>query len=179
MFTVLGRRFRQTRGAAIGNQISPTLANATVAVHEQIFAEKVDYVIRNDSQRMWCIRYVDNRLVVMAKTLSNNPHIKSFLEDNFYQEPVVLESVTAPDAVQEFLGFDLQVQIYKILLLIRDAPWKVRPSSSAGTLQRKLAAYNSKKLSIMKFVFPESQKQVQLKQLKTVFVRAGYQLSEL
>ena len=34
MFTVLGQTFRQTRGAAIGNQISPALANATVAVHD-------------------------------------------------------------------------------------------------------------------------------------------------
>ena len=179
MFTVLGQTSRQTRGAAIGNQISPTLANATNAVHEQRFAEKVDYIMHKHFQQVWCIRYVDNRLVVIAKTMCDHPFIKDFLEDNFYEEPVVLESVATPDAVQEFLGFDLQVHTYKILLLMREAPWKIRPSSSAGTLRQKLAAYQSKKHSIMKFVFPDSEKMMQLKELKTMFIRAGYQMTEL
>ena len=154
MFTVLGQTFRQTRGAAIGNQISPTLANATVAVHEQRFAEKVDYIMCKHFQQVWCVRYVDNRLVVIAKTMCDLPFIKDFLEDNFYEEPVVLESVATPDAVQEFLGFDLQAHTYKILLLMREAPWKKRPSSSAGKLRQKLAAYQSKKHSIMKICLP-------------------------
>ena len=179
MFTVLGQTFRQTRGAAIGNQISPTLANSTVAVHEQRFAEKVDYIMHKHFQQVWCIRYVDNRLVVIAKTMCDHPCVKDFLEDNFYEVPVVLESVATPDAVQEFLGFDLQVRTYKILLLMREAPWKIRPSSSAGTLRQKLAAYQSKKHSIMKFVFPDSEKMMQLKELKTMFIRAGYQMTEL
>ena len=179
MFTVLGQTFRQTRGAAIGNQISPTLANATVAVHEHMFAEKVNYIMQKHPQQVWCIRYVDNRLVVIAQTICDHPHIKEFLQDNFYEEPVVLESVTTPDAVQEFLGFDLQVQSYKILLLLRESPWKIRPYSSAGTLKQKLVAYHSKKHSIVKFVFPDSEKITQLRELKTMFLRAGYQLMEL
>ena len=104
---------------------------------------------------------------------------KNFLQDNFYKEPVVLETVTTPDAVQEFLGFDLQVQSYRILLLPREAPWKIRPCSSAGTLQQKLAANQSKKQSIVKFVFPDSEKTLQLRELKTMFLRAGYQMMEL
>ena len=179
MFTVLGQTFRQTRGAAIGNQISPTLANATVAVYEQMFADKINYLFRAHSQNLWCIRYVDNRLVVMSKQLYEDPDIRNFLDDNFYQEPVVLESVTTTDASQEFLGFDVQVESYKILLLLREAPWKIRPYSSAGTLRQKLSAYNSKKLSIVKFVFPESQKSLQLAQLKTIFNQAGYALANL
>ena len=172
MFTVLGQTFRQTRGAAIGNQISPTLANATVAVHEQMFAEKVNHIMQDHSQKVWCIRYVDNRLVIIAKSMCDHPNIKTFLQDDFYEEPVVLESVTTPDAVQEFLGFDVQMQTYKILLLLREAPWKIRPSSSAGTLRQKLAA-------ILKFVFPDSEKTLQLNDLKTMFIRAGYQMTEL
>ena len=121
---------------------------------------------------------MDNRLVIIAKTTRDHSHIKSFLEDNFYEEPVVLESVTTPDAIQEFLGFDVQMQTYKILLLL-EAPWKIRPSSSAGTLQQKLAAYNAKKLSILNFVFPDSEKLTQLTELKTMFIRAGYQMSDL
>ena len=44
MFTVMGGTFRQTRGAAIGNQISPTLANATVAVREQQYANSIHHL---------------------------------------------------------------------------------------------------------------------------------------
>ena len=144
-----------------------------------MFAEKVDYIMHNHSQQVLCVRYVDNRLVIIAKTMCDHPHIKDFLQDDFYEEPVVLESVTTPDAVQEFLGFDLQMQTYKILLLLREAPWKIRPSASAGTLRQKLAAYQSKKYSILKFVFPDSEKILQLKELKTMFIRAGYQMTEL
>ena len=49
VFTVMGRTFKQTRRAAIGSQISPTLANATVAVREQQFAAQINHLCRRCS----------------------------------------------------------------------------------------------------------------------------------
>ena len=40
VFTVMGKVFRQQRGATIGNQISPMLANLTVSLLEQHFLEQ-------------------------------------------------------------------------------------------------------------------------------------------
>ena len=40
VFTVMGKTFRQQRGATIGNQISPTLANLTVSLVEQKLVEE-------------------------------------------------------------------------------------------------------------------------------------------
>ena len=180
MFTVMGRTFRQSRGAAIGNQISPTLANATVAVRAQQFANSIHHLFRQFPNSLWCIRYVDNRLlVVLGVSLENNPDVRRFLADEFYEKPVELETVLTPDATQEFLGFDLIMQSYRLVMLLREVPWKIRLPSSAGAQQHKLAAYFSKRHSIKRLVFPETAQQSQLLQLQEMFIRAGYQAQDL
>ena len=179
MFTVMGGTFRQTRGAAIGNQISPRLANATVAVREQQFANSIHHLFGQFSNSFWCIRYVDNRLVVLDASHENHPDVRRFLADEFYEKPVELETVHTPDATQEFLGFDLVMQSYRQVMLLREVPWKIRLPASAGAQQHKLAAYLSKRHSFKGLVFPESAQHSQLLQLQEMFIRAEYQAQDL
>ena len=67
--------------------------------------------------------------------------------------PVELETVSATDAEQEFLGFDVQVLQASISVLLCDEPWKVRTCNSAGVRAQKLAAYFSKRYNILRYTW--------------------------
>ena len=86
--------------------------------------------------------------MVLDVSLENNPDVRRFLADEFDEKPVELETVLTPDATQEFLGFDLIMQSYRLVTLLREVPWKIRLPSSAGAQQHKLAANFSKRHSI-------------------------------
>ena len=69
---------------------------------------------------IWCVRYVENRLVVLDAFLKKPWEFQCFLADELYEKPVELETVYTPDATQEFLDFDFQS--YKPILLLREVP---------------------------------------------------------
>ena len=50
--------------------------------------------------------------------------------------------------------FDAQVLRASISVLLRDEPWKVRLSNSAGVKAQKLAAYFSKRYNILRYTWP-------------------------
>ena len=65
IFSQLQQTFQQIRGSAIGNQISPVLANITVSLTEQDWLEQteVQQYLQRHADRILITRYVDNRLV--------------------------------------------------------------------------------------------------------------------
>ena len=64
VFTVMHKVFRQTRGATIGNQISPMLAGLTVSIEEEIYVSHLQSFFDANKPLFFCTRYVDNRLVI-------------------------------------------------------------------------------------------------------------------
>ena len=105
--------------------------------------------------------------------------LKSLCSDLFYSSPVELEAVFATGAEQEFLGFDVQVQRASIFVLLRDEPWKVRLSNSAGVRAQKLAAFFCKKYNILRYTWPPEARTQQLLNLQRVFEHAGYPREDL
>ena len=69
VLTVMGKTFRQQRGATIGNQISPMLANLTVSLVEQKFAEENTSQLQRAAPHFYCVRYVDNRLLTVDQCI--------------------------------------------------------------------------------------------------------------
>ena len=149
--TVMGKSFRQQRGATIGNQISPTLANLTVSLVEQKFVEQNSLQLQRTAPHFYCVRYVENRLLIVDQRWMHLSCLKTLCSDLFYGSPVELETVSATDAEQEFLGFDVQVLRASVTVLQRDEPWKVRICNSAGARAQKLAAYFSTCYSILRY----------------------------
>ena len=110
VFTVMHKVFRQTRGATIGNQISPMLAGLTVSIEEEIYVRHLQSFFDAYKPLFFCTRYVDNRLVIVSDRILRDHRLQHFLHNNFYQHPVELEHVTSSDAIEEFLGFDYATQ---------------------------------------------------------------------
>ena len=70
-FTQMGRIVKQTRGSAIGNQISPSLANIAVSYKEQQWYESHRNALEALRSQVYIIRYVDNRLVLCSDDIAN------------------------------------------------------------------------------------------------------------
>ena len=100
VFTVLGKTFRQQRGATIGNQISPMLANLTVSLLEQQFFGKHSEQSARIESEFFCVRYVDNRLLIVDTRWTHLSCIQKLCSDLFYGSPIELEAVTSEDAEQ-------------------------------------------------------------------------------
>ena len=69
LFVHLGRVLKQVRGAAIGNQVSPVLANIAVSILEQAWATAAKVILDEQRHTFFCVRYVDNRLVLVSTRL--------------------------------------------------------------------------------------------------------------
>ena len=82
-FTQMGRIFKQTRGSAIGNQISPSLANIAVSYKEQQWYDSHRSALEALRSQVYIIRYVDNRLVLCSDTTSNRWFFQQFLAPIF------------------------------------------------------------------------------------------------
>ena len=83
-FAALGRVFAQQRGAAIGNQISPVLASISMAfLVEQTWYNQYEYFLSQVSNQFLCLRYVDNRIVLINKSLTGHPAFQHFLHNDF------------------------------------------------------------------------------------------------
>ena len=176
VFTVMHKVFRQCRSATIGNQISPMLAGLTVSIEEEIYVRHLQSFFVNNKELFFCTRYVDNRLVVVSRRLLQDYRLHHFLTNNFYQAPVELEHVTSKDVTEEFLGFDLQLQHHRLLLILRPERWKIREPNSAGPERHRTAAFHCARLHIERHVWPSTVRESQLVQLRHHFADAGYTL---
>ena len=174
VFTVMHKVFRQTRGATIGNQISPMLAGLTVSIEEEIYVRHLQSFFDAYKPLFFCTRYVDNRLVIVSDRILRDYRLQHFLHNNFYQHPVELEHVTSSDAIEEFLGIDLQLNHHRLQLLLRPDLWKIREPNSAGPERHRTAAFQCAKIHIERHVWPPHIRAQQLLRLRQNFAEAGY-----
>ena len=82
-------------------------------------------------EKFLCLRYVDNRIVLIDKQLVHHPSFQHFLHGDFYQPPVQLEAVNTPGVQCEFLGFDIQISpTYAVEMIMTKDRWRFRLPSS-------------------------------------------------
>ena len=119
-------------------------------------------VLQHVQHRFLRLRYVDNRVVILDKTLLH-PRLRTFLHDNFYIPTVQLERVKVPYAQCEFLGFDIRTDpIRSIAMILHRDDWRYRLPSSGATQAQKSALYNSSEHSMLKYVWPATLREQQL-----------------
>ena len=80
LFSHMKRIFKQQRGSAIGNQISPSLANIAVSYLEHQRFQKQKGALINHAGELYIVRYVDNRLYSVVSIWQTNGSCKSFLQ---------------------------------------------------------------------------------------------------
>ena len=172
IFSQLQQTFQQFRGSAIGNQISPVLANITVSLTEQDWLNRpqVQQYLHTHSNRILITRYVDNRLVLIDQSQQHHAIIQPFLQDTFYQEPVILED--EPD--NSFLGCTIDLQKHTLSYIQPNNAWQFQSFGSAASTQHKLSAAYSRICLAARHSHPYKQAQHDVEFLIQSYVSLGY-----
>ena len=175
LFAQMNRMFKQQRGSAIGNQISPSLANVAVSFLEQAWHDKHEARIRRLGNELYIIRYVDNRLVLCSEALAEQPFMQEFLSAYFYRHPVELEPVHSG----EFLGTILRSGSRTLVFQQPTESFQFRPMNSAGTLAHKMSAALARICLASRNCFPKSQAEQDVQILIDAYKTYGYDPREL
>ena len=175
LFAQMNRMFKQQRGSAIGNQISPSLANVAVSFLEQAWHDKHEARIRRLGSELYIIRYVDNRLVLCSEALAEQPFMQEFLSAYFYRHPVELEPVHNG----EFLGTILHSGSRTLVFQQPTECFQFRPMNSAGTLAHKMSAALARICLASRNCFPKSQAEQDVQILIDAYKTYGYDPIEL
>ena len=80
LFTQMQQVFQQVRGSAIGNQISPVLADIAVSYAEEQWWIQNAHLIQPFRDRFFICRYVDNRLVVYSDCIAHCSWMKELCQ---------------------------------------------------------------------------------------------------
>ena len=173
LFTQMGQCFQQVRGSAIGNQISPILANITVSHTEHLWLQSLQRPLPTTT--FFTCRYVDNRLTMMHRTEQHRPDIADFLQPTFYQQPVLLED--EPD--NTFLGCTIDPLRPSITYNHPTATWQFHAWTSATAKQHKLSAAYARIHLSANHTYPITQAHKDVETLIRTYSDLGYPISPL
>ena len=176
-FSQLQQTFQQIRGSAIGNQISPVLAHITVSLTEQDWLDQpeVQQYLQRHADRILITRYVDNRLVLIDQSQQHHPAIQPFLQDTFYQDPVILED--EPD--NSFLGCTTDLHKHTLSYNQPGNTWQFQSLGSAACTQHKLSAAYSRICLAARHSHPYEQAHRDVESLIQSYVSLGYPYKQL
>ena len=175
LFSHMKKVFRQQRKSAIGNQISPSLANIAVSYLEHQWYQKHKDALEKHSGELYIVRYVDNRLVFCGQHLADRWFMQEFLADFFYRHPAELEAVTNG----EFLGTILDANLRTLSFQQPAASFQFRPFRSAGTEAHKLSAAAARICSASRYSFPDQQARSDVQQLVKSYLEYDYPATTL
>ena len=170
LFTQMQQVFQQVRGSAIGNQISPVLADIAVSYVEQQWWIQNEHLIRPFRDHFFICRYVDNRLVVFSEAIAHCSWMKELCQLEFYQHPVELEEVESG----EFLGTVLHPAERRLAFIIPNKQFQFKPSNSAGSDSHKMAAVNSRICLASRCSFPQSQRDQDVHEIGRQYINRDY-----
>ena len=91
------------------------LAGFTDSIEEEIYKRHLQSFFSSNKDLFFCTKHVGNRLVIVSHKTIEDRRLQHFLCNNFYPHPVEHEHVGSKDAVEGYLGFDLQNFNYSII----------------------------------------------------------------
>ena len=174
-FQCMGIVFQQSRGATIGNQLSPALCGLTVAAEEQMWFESFQLFLSSHRHLVFLSRYVDNRFTILPASIAESPAFTKFVDLDFYQPPVQLEEV----GDLHFLGFVVSVPDRKISYILPDRKWQIRNPKGASTQATLFSGFKSRLISIIRYTWPIQDVRPAVKQLIRFYVQNGYDQQQL
>eukprot|EP00438_Fugacium_kawagutii_P027131 Skav225194 [mRNA] locus=scaffold3065:150056:151534:+ [translate_table: standard] len=167
IFIQMGQCFQQVRGSAIGNQISPVLANITVSHTEHHWQRTHTSPL---PPTFFTCRYVDNRLTLIHATDTRSHLVREFLEPTFYQDPVLLED--EPD--NSFLGCVINPNTHTLTYTHPTDRWQFHSWASATAPQHKLSAAFARIHLAANHTFPPAQAHADVNTLLLTYEDLGY-----
>ena len=173
IFQAVNVIWHQIRGAGIGSHISPTLSNLAVSMIERTWFQTYEQILTAPSFPFLAIRYVDNRYIIFPEERIEDPSIQTLAQDDFYQHPVELETVTN----NELLGFIVDSRLRTIEYKLPE-PWQIRDFASAGSLRLRLSGLRSRCHLISRYTYPRTGCPARIHSLVQLYIAKGFQSSD-
>ena len=131
--------------------------------------------LAKQSDELYIVRYVDNRLVLCGQHLADRWFMQEFLADFFYRHPVELEDVTNG----ELLGTILDANLRTLSFQQPAASFQFRPFKSAGTEAHKLSAAAAGICLASRYSLPDQQARSDVQQLVKSYLECDYLATKL
>jgi hypothetical protein len=171
-FKCMDLMFQQDRGAIIGGHASPSICSMAVAYREFVWARAYQIAKHAD---MLCVRYVDNRLTIISKSLERTPPFSRFCNLLFYEAPIELEN--CGDNV--LLGYRIDLTTKTCHYVVPEQAYFYRSPRSAGTTRRILSGLNARLHLLYRGTFPRTEARNLVSQLFHGYVQQGFHLDIL
>ena len=175
IFLTLGHVYQQTRGATIGNQLSPALCALAIAHREQIWADSFQQFLHSQRHLFCFNRYVDNRMLLIDAGVASSPPFQFLFRDTFYTPPVLIEPVNDV----HYLGFRVLHRLRQVRFIMPHAKWQVRHPLSTASRANRFSGYLSRVALIRKYTVPWSFINTDIAVLQDFYKSHGFTLSEL
>jgi len=165
IFTCLGRTWQQIRDTAIGNQISPILSLIAVSFKSFLWTQRFP---RYDqpSAKVFMLRYVDNRILIIPRALHRDPAIRVLRDLNFYEDPVTLETVTDG----KVLGCHVNPAAGTVAVILPTEDWQFLHPKAANTTSSHLSVYKGRLQLIRHQAYPDQLRGQQYQNLRDIYI---------
>ena len=173
IFQTMNVIWHQIRGAGIGSHISPTISNLAVTLIERAWTQSYEQILTAPSFPFLAIRYVDNRYIIFPEEMIQDLSIQTLAQEDFYQHPVELETVTT----NELLGFIVDSRLRTIQYKLPE-PWQIRDFASAGSLRLRLSGLQSRCHLISRYTYPRTGCPARIHSLIHLYIAKGFQSSD-
>ena len=173
IFQAMNVIWHQIRGAGIGSHISPTISNLAVTLIERAWTQSYEQILTAPSFPFLAIRYVDKRYIIFPEEMIQDLSIQTLAQEDFYQHPVELETVTT----NELLGFIVDSRLRTIQYKLPE-PWQIRDFASAGSLRLRLSGLQSRCHLISRYTYPRTGCPARIHSLIHLYIAKGFQSSD-
>ena len=124
---------------------------------------------------MLCIRYVDNRLVLIPRNQQTLNGFRKFLDLDFYDPPVELE----PCGDNKFLGYELDLLHGTCKYVVPKESFHYRSPRSAGTPSRILSGFQARLHLLYRGTFPSQEVKPLIEELVQGYLNQGFARPQL
>ena len=170
IFQACNNTYKQIRGAGIGSQLSPALCNVAITLIEHSWHQLHNNLLHHSDQRFTYYRYVDNRLIAHNEHFLSHPAIQTLIHHNFFGDPVELETVDG----FHLLGFNIDLLQRTITYIQPTQSWKIRDSTSTGSLRLTLSGLAFRLHAIYTYTYPPQAAATAAEELVHLYVLKGH-----
>ena len=166
-FRVGSVTIKQSRGAGIGNPMSPMICEGS------ILATEFRWRSSEASRSIIPVRYVDNLFSLQLEDYTDQTQEFKGWDPQFYIPPISLEQCEVQD---EYLGCRLFLSqgVLQSLYVVRKESWRYPHSGSAGTNNRLTTGLHSRLHAAYKLSFPKQLQVKAIHQLISLYIKLGH-----
>ena len=154
----------------MGAPQSPALCMLVTVIEEYMWMQTYTIFVDSPQFCQWSSRYADNRFMLVDLAAEVPQAFEVFLSPTFYQEPILLETVTD----NKVLGFHCDAINRQLTISLPTDPYCYRSPRSAGTDSLLISGLKTRLITIRRFTYPKSLIPIYAHRLARIYIQKGF-----